>query len=191
MRKLLIVLIAILFASCSNDDIITDNGYAIRLEFIHGLNTTTSFKLPKDSNGYYYLTLDPIKQTIQRISVKLTQNDIPVYSNLNGYSHKLNWNSNLYWWLLKGDTITYITKTFFNEYTGEFQISNLPPLIASVDELIPTINKSSYTDEHTGIANTVIGIIPKMKGDTLHIFVNYVDSIDDRIVKDSVKIILK
>jgi len=71
----------------------------------------------------------------------------------------VNWESNLYWWLFEGETVANITKTYLNLFTGELVYVNLPPLLNWSDIIVPTINKSSYTDEKTGIVNTVISPI--------------------------------
>ena len=183
---------------------IIDNGDGISFEFIDGLNDDERYKLPKDENGYYYLTLDGYGQTIQRVTVKLSRNKEVVYSSYEGYSHNLEWSSNLYWWLLEGDVVANITKTYFNPFTGEIQYINLPPLVNWQEQLVPIINDSSYTDEDTGIGNTVIAPIQEMLGDTLMIKVQYkhlitrkeegsmwIDIIGEKIIKDSIQIVLK
>ena len=187
-RGIMAIILLILF-SCSTDDIIIDNGDGIAFEFIDGLNDDERYKLPKDENGYYYLTLDGYGQTIQRIAVKLSRNGDVVYSSYDGYSHNLEWSSNLYWWLLEGDVVANITRTYFNPFTGEIQYINLPPLVNWQEQLIPTINSSSYTDEDTGIGNIVIAPIQEMLGDTLIISVRY--KYKSILFKDSINIILK
>ncbi len=185
-------------------EIIIDNGDGIILEFVDGLNDNPTYQLPKDNNGYYYLILDGYGQTVRRITVKLSRNGDPVYSLYSGYSHKLEWSSNLFWWLLPGDIVANITQTYFNPYTGELQYVNLPPLVNWEEQLVPTINSTSITDEVTGISNSVIGPIQEMLGDTLMIKVQYVhlitkkeegsmffEPIGERIIKDSVQVILK
>jgi len=215
--KILSFLLLLTILSCSktdtpiviNNDIdttdtIIDYGDDIEIVFLEGLNDNSSYTLPKDSNGFYYLVLNDYLQTIQRISVKLTRNDEPVYSLYSGYSQKLHWSSNLFWWLLEGDTVANITELYFNPYTGEYEYINLPPLINWQDVLVPTINPSCYTEEDTGIGNSVIGPIPEMRDDTLKIIVKYnhqitrqeegsmfIEIIGERIIKDSVLIILR
>jgi hypothetical protein len=81
-------------------------------------------------------------------------------------AENIEWESNLYWWLRRGDTTAYITKSYINYYTGQFTIVSLPPMIASKDELVPTTNKSSYSGKN-GEINTIIAPISEMKGDTL------------------------
>ena len=215
--KILSFLLFLLVLSCSkpdtiiddNDDIVTldtiiDYGDDIVLEFLDGLNDNHEYTLPQDSNGFYYLVLNDVLQTIQRITVKLSRNGETVYSPYSGYSQKLEWSSNLYWWLLEGDTVANITELYFNPYTGEYEYINLPPLINWEEQLVPTINSVCYTDEETGIGNSVIGAIPEMRDDTMKIVVKYnhkitkkeegsmfFEVIGERIIKDSVLIILR
>jgi hypothetical protein len=184
--------------------IIIDNGDGITLEFLEGLNDNSLYQLPKDKNGYYYLTLDRIDQTLQRLTVKLLKGNEPVYSSYSGYSQKLHWTSNLYWWSLPDDTVRSVTKTYLNPNTGELEYTNLPPISNWEFLLVPTINPSSYTDEDTGIGNIVIGPFPEMIGDTMKVKVEYIhsitqqeegssfiDIIGERVIKDSIQIILK
>jgi hypothetical protein len=81
---------------------------------------------------------------------------------------------------------------------------NLPPLINWKDEIVPTINPTSITDELTGRGSTVIAPVGRMKGDTMTIYVKYnheitkwtegssfYSSVGYKEIMDSVKIILK
>ena len=186
------------------DKEIIDDGKNIRFVFDEGLNENPQFRLPKDANGYYYMTLTKPGQNIQRISARLLDGDKIVDTKCCGPRQKVNWNSNLYWWILAGDTVANITKTYFNTFTGQLQYSNLPPLINWKDELVPTVNSSTYTDEFTGRGSTVIAPIGKMKGDTLTVYVRYNHSISKYTasssfftpigfleIVDSVKIVLR
>ena len=192
--------------SCSNNITFIDNGDDITIEFLEGLNEDPNFKLSKDVNGFYRLKLDRNRnQTIQRITGRLIRNDgRPVETLSGGLRQKVEFSSNLYWWLLKGDTVANITNTFINPLTGELVYTNLPPLINWRDELVPTINQSSYTDDNTGVFNTVIAPIINMEGDTMKITAEYVHSITaqeedsnffstigQKIIKDSVYVILE
>jgi len=183
---------------------IIDDGKNIRFQFDDGLNEDPRFRLPKDANGYYYMTLTKGGQNIQRISARLLDGGKIVDTKCCGPRQKVTWSSNLYWWLLAGDTVANITKTYFNTFTGELQYSNLPPLINWKDELVPTVNSSTYTDEFTGRGSTVIAPIGKMKGDTLTVYARYYHSIasynasssfytpvGSLVIVDSVKIVLR
>lgn len=196
----------LLLGGCSlfTEETFLEDGKNIRMVFDEGLNEDARFRLPKDANGYYYMTLTKEGQNIQRISMRLLDGDKIVDTKCCGPRQKIAWSSNLYWWILAGDTVANITKTYFNEFTGQLQYSNLPPLINWKDELVPTVNSSAYTDEFTGRASTVIAPIGKMKGDTLTVYARYYHSISSfkksssfftstgsLEIVDSVKIVLR
>ena len=194
--KKLVLLIFIFLIGCTDSDSVSGDVNNIKLEFIEGLNDDIDFHLNKNSEGYYELVLNKFSnQTIQRITAKLTQNNFPIQDNYGNIQPKLiEWESNLYWWLKKGDTVAQITKTYFNKFTGEITYTNLPPLINWKDELVSTINSSSYTSDQTGLVNTVIAPIRKMSGDTLKIIVKYNHLLSDSSYKkfrDSTYILLK
>ena len=194
--KKLVLLIFIFLIGCTDSDSISGDVNNIKLEFIEGLNDDIDFHLNKNSEGYYELVLNKFSnQTIQRITAKLTQNNFPIQDNYGNIQPKLiEWESNLYWWLKKGDTVAQITKTYFNKFTGEITYTNLPPLINWKDELVSTINSSSYTSDQTGLVNTVIAPVREMSGDTLKIIVKYNHLLSDSSYKkfrDSTYILLK
>lgn len=206
MKFLNLIILLSLISSCSKEDIIIVNGEGITIEFLEGLNDESRYKLNKDKNGFYELSLNPnSNQTPQRISGLLLRNGEPLKDNWSGNQpKKVNWESNLYWWLLEGDTVANITQTYINEFTGELDYINLPPIINWRDVLVPTVNSSSYTDQETGIVNTVIAPIREMVGDTMKIKMKYIHSITEkeegskffsdigeRVFKDSVYVILK
>ena len=206
-NKILLAFLLSLIISCSKDQkTLTDNGEGITIGFLEGLNDNPTYQLSKDSNGFYILTLDRSKnQTIQRITSKLLRNGKPIEDLWSGTQpKKVNWESNLYWWLLEGDTVANITKTYLNLFTGELIYVNLPPLLNWREVIVPTINESSYSDDETGIVNTVIAPIQEMIGDTMKIKMmyvhsitqkeegsNYFDIIGERVFKDSIYVILK
>ena len=194
------------FFSCDSNNFIIDEGEGITITFIDGLNDDPRFQLSKNIDGYYELNLDRSKnQTIQRITGVLLRNGKPLEVSWSGSQSKMvNWESNLYWWLFEGETVANITKTYLNLFTGELVYVNLPPLLNWSDIIVPTINKSSYTDEKTGIVNTVIAPIQEMVGDTMKIKMTYTHSITqkedgskffeiigEKVFKDSTYIILK
>lgn len=205
MRKFLIYFIFICI-SCSKSGVIIDDGEGITIEFVDGLNDDPTYQLSMDSNGFYELRLDRSKnQTIQRITGRLLRNGDPIEDLWSGpQPKKVNWESNLYWWLLEGETVANITKTYLNLFTGELVYINLPPLFNWEDIIVPTINESSYSDDETGILNTVIAPIQEMIGDTMKIKMMYIhsitqkeegsnsfDIIGERVFKDSTYVILK
>jgi len=195
-----------LIFGCTNNKIILDDGNEISIEFLEGLNDNPEFQLSRDSNGYYELELDKNRnQTSQRISGKLLRYGMPVEDISSGSQpKKIDFSSNLYWWLLEGDIVANITYTYINSFSGELTYVNLPPLLNWKDILIPTINSSGYSDPETGVFHTVIAPIREMVGDTMKIKVEYTHTISskeegsmffeilgERIFKDSTYIILK
>jgi hypothetical protein len=122
-------------------------------------------RLPKDSNGYSVFKLYSTEtQNIHTISGSIrVNNKVP-----NEPREKIEWENNLYWNLVKGDTIATITKTYLNYYTGQFTIVKLPPMISNVNALVPTINKVCYNSAD-GSINTVIAPKWEMRGDTMTI----------------------
>jgi len=159
MKRLISFLI--LFSACSKEDLVaTQKTYSIKIDSV--LNQSGTKSLLFDVNGYYHLKLDVTKnQTLSRVTGKILVDGKEPYP-----PEKIDWESNLYWWLRRGDTSAYISKSYINYFTGQFTIVNLPPMIASKDELVPTINKSIYSGTN-GEINTVIAPIPDMKGDTM------------------------
>ena len=159
MKKLIPFLI--LFTACSKEDlIISKKVYSIKIDSV--LNSSGTKSLLFDANGYYHLKLDVRQnQTLSRVTGKVLVNGKEPYP-----PEKIDWESNLYWWLKKGDTVAYITKAYVNYFTGQYTIVNLPPLIASKDELVATSNFASYSGKG-GEINNMIAPIYRMKGDTL------------------------
>jgi hypothetical protein len=142
------------------------------------INVELDGRLPMDVNGYYHLKLNPFSnQTIHRITGRVNNTTEPT---------KVEWESNLYWWFLKGQVVAEITKTYFNPFTGELQYVNLPPLINWQDVLVPTINSASYVGKD-GEINTVIAPIYRMKNDTLVVKMK----VSERDIRQSIRIVLE
>jgi hypothetical protein len=159
MKRLIPLLI--LFSSCTKDDVVVpQKNYTFSIDSVLTQSGTKSLSI--DANGYYHLKLIPnSNQQPHRITGRILVNGkepIPAES--------VEFESNLYWWIRKGDTIAYITNAYVNYFTGQYTIINLPPMIVSKDELVPTINKTSYSGTN-GEINTVIAPISEMKGDTM------------------------
>ena len=172
MKKLIILAFIVIFASCTKDEVIVPKD-------VVEMNIDT--RLPKDSNGYSYFKLYSTEsQNIHTISGSIRINGkIPDEPRV-----KVEWENNLYWNLVKGDTIATITKTYLNYYTGQFMVVKLPPLVSSVNALVPTINKVCYNSAD-GSINTIIAPKWEMRGDTMTVVVRY-----EGIVKTE-RIILK
>jgi hypothetical protein len=159
MKKLIPILI--LFSACSKKDIVVlSKEYTFSIDSV--LTQTGKNSLPKDANGIYHLKLvNGLNQQPHRITGRILVNGkepIP--------AEKIEFESNLCWWLKKGDTVAYITKSYINYYTGQYTIIKLPPLISSKDEMVGTVNIASYSGT-IGELNTMIAPIGNMKGDTM------------------------
>ncbi len=159
MKKLLPLLI--LFSACTKEDeYIPPREYTFTIDTV--LTQNGSRSLPKDQNGLYHLKITAIgTPQSHRVTGRILVNGKEPYPN-----EKVSFESNLYWWLRRGDTTATITQAYVNYFTGQFTIVNLPPLIANKDELVPTTNKSSYSGRG-GEINTMISPIREMIGDTL------------------------
>ncbi len=161
MKKLLTPIVCLLFIACEKNDVVVPTKvYEFSIDSV--LTRDGSKSLPKDSNGFYHLKF-VVNGTPQshRVTGKILVNGkqpTPL--------EKIDWESNMYWWLRRGDTLATITQAYVNYFTGQFTIVQLPPLVASKDELVPTINKASYSGTN-GEINTVISPIREMIGDTM------------------------
>ena len=158
-----LLIVVLLFTSCTKEEIDLSSSWVepIEDELVVEVTPPTlelDARLPVDDNGYYHLTLDSTRnQTIHRISGVVENTTEPT---------QVSWESNLYWWLLAGQVVAEITKTYINYFTGEVTYVNLPPLTNWRTALVPTINSSSYVGKG-GEVNTVIAPIYRMKNDTL------------------------
>ena len=159
MKRLIPLLI--LFSACTKDDVIVpQKNYTFSIDSVLTQSGTKSLSV--DANGFYHLKLIPnSNQQPYRVTGRILINGkepIP--------AERVEWESNLFWWLRKGDTSAYISKSYINYFTGQYTIISLPPMIVSKDELVPTINKTSYSGK-VGEINTIIAPISEMKGDTM------------------------
>ena len=161
MKKLLTPIVCLLFIACEKTEIVQKpNEYTFTIDSV--LTQDGSRSLPKDSNDMYHLQLRVNgAQQFHRVTGRILVNGKEPTPN-----QKIDWESNMYWILRKGDTVATITQTYINYFTGQFTIVQLPPLISSKDELVTTINKASYSGRN-GEINTIIAPIKEMKGDTM------------------------
>lgn len=155
------LIILFLFTGCTLVELETPTDYyELKIKGVlteDGLDT-----LFRDTNGFYHLQLERYRnQTIRRVTGVILKNGIEPFP-----PEKIEWESNLYWWLLRSDTVAQITRTYFNPFTGALQQVILPPLLAQKDELVPTVNCCSYNGKG-GEINTMIAPIRSMVGDTL------------------------
>ena len=164
-----VILAMVLMTSCSKEEL--DELSVVPILELDG-------RLPMDDDGYYHLALNlHSNQTIHRITGRVLNTLEPT---------KVSWESNLYWWLLKGDLVASITKTYINYFTGELTYVNLPPLTNWENVLVPTINSSSYVSDD-GEINTVIAPIYGMRYDTLTVK----STINKWDITQTIKIILE
>jgi len=161
MKKILTPIVCLLFIACDKTEVSEPiKQYTFTIDSV--LTKDGRQSLPKDNNGYYHLRLIPnANQQPHRITGKILVNGKEPYP-----AENIEWESNLYWWMRRGDTIATITQSYINYFTGQFTIVNLPPMISNKDELVPTINKSSYSGIN-GEINTIIAPISEMVGDTM------------------------
>jgi hypothetical protein len=184
------ITLILLLTSCVSEDIIPNEPQFIRLEKTNNITSSSEStkkieyeleldgRLPIDKNGYYHLVLNKSShQTIHRVSGKVKGNTHPL---------KIEWNSNLFWWLLQGQVVANITKTYFNPFTGELVYVNLPPLMNWRNVLVPTINTASYSG-NSGELNTIIAPVKEMKGDTLVVNARIIET----QIKKQIKIVLE
>lgn len=159
--KKLIPIILVVFISCQKKEDFTP---LLNYDFsIDSVLTQTGIKsLPKDVNGLYHLKINTVGSSqSHRVVGKILVNGKEPYPN-----ETIKFESNLFWWLRKGDTSATITKSYLNYFTGQFTITNLPPMVVGKDELVPTVNSTSYSGAG-GQINTVIAPIREMIGDTM------------------------
>ena len=92
---------------------------------------------------------------------------------------KVEFSSNLYWWLLEGARLSQnITYTYLNLLTGELVYVNLPPLVNWRDVFGSILlTKVVIQILKPGVFNTVIAPIREMVGDTMKVKVEYTHSI--------------
>jgi hypothetical protein len=159
--KKLIPFIVLLYACSKNDTtIVKPVSYSLRID--SAINQAGTQSLTLDRNGYYHYLLKPASnQQPFRVTGHILADGKEPYP-----VERIEWESNLYWWLKKGDTIAYITKSYINYYTGQYTIVNLPTMVSNKDYLVPTTNTMCYSGDG-GEINSIVAPISEMKGDTL------------------------
>jgi hypothetical protein len=159
MKRLIPLLI--LFSACTKDDeYLPQKEYSFTIDSVLTQNGKQS--LPKDQNGLYHLKITSIgTPQSHRVTGRVLVNGKEPLP-----PEKISFESNLFWWLRQGDTTAIITQSYVNYFTNQFTIINLPSMIASKDELVPTTNSASYSGTK-GEVNTIIAPIREMIGDTL------------------------
>ena len=168
--KILSIIGIILLCACNKE--VTQpisNQHTITFTIDSALSANGKQSLPLDNNGFYHLTLSKTtNQTLTRITGKLLvdgkPNTIPSPVETN-----IEWTGSHYWILKRGDTVGTIYKTYFNQYTGQLQTTQLPNLTSQSDVIIPIVNSTSYSDFETGKVNTMAAPVLPMRGDTITI----------------------
>jgi len=111
MKKLLTPIVCLLFLSaCEKRDYFEQpvKEYSLRIDSVL---TRDGYKsLPLDNNGYYHLKIVTIgTPQSHRITGKILENNLtPIHPQ------KIDWESNMYWWLRRGDTLATITEAYVN-----------------------------------------------------------------------------
>ena len=133
------------------------------------LSSNGKQSLQLDNNGFYHLKLSPYSnQTLTRITGTLLVDGKPkqIPSPVQG---RIEWTGSHYWILKAGEAVGTIVKTYFNPYTGQLQISQLPSLVSQKDQIIPIVNGTSQLGFDDGNINTIAAPVYPMRGDTLTI----------------------
>ena len=153
----------LLLVGCSNP--ISSDEYA-KLSF--------DMRLPKDSNGYYHLTIDGGKwQTIHRVSGSIREDGFGVEN------FWVEWESNLYWYM--GDTLGYVVKRGLTDNL-EYVSYDTVYITGFNGMEVPTSNQTSYSNSR-GEINNMIAPIQTMVGDTMKLTASWHDgSMDFYIV---------
>jgi hypothetical protein len=161
MKKIITPIVFFLIIGCTKEEQPTPIvNYTLSIDSV--LTQSGNKSLPKDQNGYYHLKIVSLGSSqSHRVTGRLLQNGKEPYP-----PQRVDFESNLFWWLKKGDTVAYITKSYINYFTGQYTIVKLPPLITSKDEMVNTTNLVSYSGKG-GEINNMIAPIMDMVGDTL------------------------
>lgn len=161
MKKVLIILGIVGIISCNKEVTTTPTkSYSISIDSV--LTTDGTRKVPMDVNGYWHVKLDTtINQNIRRVTGRLL-----VDGKQPNPSEEVSWESNLFWYVNKGDTIAKMSQAYVNYYTGQYTIVNLPYLTANTKGIVPTTNPTTLSGTG-GEINTIIAPLSRMKGDTL------------------------
>jgi hypothetical protein len=152
--------------------------HTISFSIDSALSSNGKQSLQLDKNGFYHLTLSPYSnQTFTRITGRVLVDGKPnqIPSPVQG---RIEWIGSHYWVLQSGQSVGAIVKTYFNPYTGQLQISQLPNLVSQQDAIIPIVNGTSQLGYNNGEINTMAAPIYRMKGDTITIVGNLIYTIE-------------
>ena len=168
--KLLSIISIVLLCACEKEitkPILPQHTISFTID--SALSSDGKQSLPKDINGFYHLTLSTTRtQTFSRITGTLLVDGKPnqIPSPVQG---RIEWTGSHYWILKAGESVGTIVKTYFNPYTGQLQISQLPNLISQKDQIIPIVNGTSQLGFDDDNINTIAAPVYPMRGDTLTI----------------------
>lgn len=171
MKKLLIFLPILLLACMKEPEYVVPAPppYNFTFQLDSALNGSGTRALARDKSGYYHLKLsENTFQTFIRITGKFMwngkPNPIPSPVGCN-----IEWRSSHYWVLNNKSALFVVYKTYFNEFTGKLTTSELGTFKSQSNQLIPTVNSSSYPSSTDGSVNTIVAPIYPMRGDTMTI----------------------
>lgn len=163
--------LAIMTLMACNKDIVTPIPTQPNITFTidSALSSNGKQSLPMDKNGFYHLAMDNSKnQTLSRITGTILVNNKPIKIP-SPIDANIEWSGSHFWILKAGDRVGNIIKTYFNPYTGQLQITQLPNLTSQSDVIVPIVNSTSYSDFETGNVSTMVAPVYPMKGDTITI----------------------
>lgn len=159
LKIILFILLSLILSGCTPTPEIQDE---YDMEITGVLTRDGKGFLPVDENGYHRLLIVKNGQQTHRVTGYMLKNGNPPTP-----SERIEWESNMYFIIRAGDTITNeIVYNYINEFTGEFDTVQLPPLVSPQDDIVPTVNPVSITGSRGNI-NTMIGVWNQMRGDTL------------------------
>ena len=144
----------ILLIGCSNP---VSSEYEANLSF--------DMRLPKDSNGYYHMTLGDNWQTLHRVSGSIRKDGFGIEN------FWVEWESNLYWYL--GDTLGYVVKRGLTDNL-EYVSYDTVYVVGFNGMEVPTSNKTSFSNSR-GELNNMIAPVKTMVGDTMKLTANWHD----------------
>ena len=141
--------------------------YNFTFQLDSALNGSGTRALVKDKAGYYHMKLSEYTfQTFSRITGKFLWNGKP-NPRPSPVECWIEWKSSHYWLLNNKSALFVVYKTYFNEFTGKLTTSELGTFKSQSNQLIPTINSSSYPSSTDGSVNTIVAPIYPMRGDTM------------------------
>lgn len=149
----------LLLVGCSNP---VSSEYEATLSF--------DMRLPKDSSGYYHMTIDDGNwQTLHRVSGSIVKDGFGIENFI------VEWESNLYWYL--GDTLGYVVKRGLTDNL-EYVSYDTVYVTGFNGMEVPTSNKTSFSNSR-GEFNNMIAPVKTMVGDTMKLTANWYGGDED------------